>query len=71
MSRAGSVRRRRVRSTPCAGSSSSVPDNVPDDFWISTRVIASQRRLVYEPEAASYPFAGATVVRRPFERKVR
>lgn len=48
-----------------------VPDNVPDDFWISTRVIASQRRLVYEPEAASYPFAGATVVRRPFERKVR
>ena len=45
-----------------------VPDNVPDDFWISTRV-ASQRRLVYEPEAASYPFAGATVVRHPFERK--
>lgn len=48
-----------------------VPENVLDDFWISTRVIAAHRRLVYEPEAASYPLAGATVVRRPFERKVR
>ena len=48
-----------------------VPENVPDDFWISTRVIARHRRLVYEPEAASYPFAGATVVRHPFERRVR
>jgi hypothetical protein len=48
-----------------------VPENVLDDFWISTRVVAAHRRLVYEPEAASYPLAGATVVRRPFERKVR
>ena len=48
-----------------------VPENVPDDFWISTRVVAKHRRLVYEPEAASYPCAGATVVRDPFERKVR
>jgi glycosyltransferase involved in cell wall biosynthesis len=48
-----------------------VPENVPDDFWISTRVVARHRRLVYEPEAASYPFAGATIVRRPFERTVR
>ena len=48
-----------------------VPENVPDDFWISTRVVARHRRLVYEPHAASYPFAGATVVRDPFERKVR
>ena len=48
-----------------------VPENVPDDFWISTRVIAAHRRLVYEAEAASYPFAGATIVRRPFERRVR
>jgi hypothetical protein len=49
----------------------SVPANVLDDFWISTRVVAAHRRLVYEPEAASYPLAGATVVRSPFERKVR
>jgi cellulose synthase/poly-beta-1,6-N-acetylglucosamine synthase-like glycosyltransferase len=48
-----------------------VPENVLDDFWISTRVVAAHRRLVYEPEAASYPLVGATVVRRPFERKVR
>jgi glycosyltransferase involved in cell wall biosynthesis len=48
-----------------------VPENVPDDFWISTRVVAHHRRLVYQPHAASYPFAGATVVRDPFERKVR
>ena len=48
-----------------------VPENVPDDFWISTRVVARHRRLVYQPDAASYPFAGATVVRDPFERKVR
>jgi glycosyltransferase involved in cell wall biosynthesis len=48
-----------------------VPENVPDDFWISTRVVSKHRRLVYAPEAASYPFAGATVVRDPFERKVR
>jgi glycosyltransferase involved in cell wall biosynthesis len=48
-----------------------VPQNVPDDFWISTRVVARHRRLVYEPEAASYPFAGATRVQRPFERRVR
>jgi glycosyltransferase involved in cell wall biosynthesis len=49
----------------------SLPANVLDDFWISTRVVAAHRRLVYEPEAASYPLAGATVVRSPFERKVR
>jgi glycosyltransferase involved in cell wall biosynthesis len=48
-----------------------VPENVPDDFWISTRVVARHRRLVYQPHAASYPFVGATVVRDPFERKVR
>jgi len=48
-----------------------VPENVPDDFWISTRIVAQHRRLVYQPHAASYPFAGATVVRNPFERKVR
>jgi hypothetical protein len=48
-----------------------VPANVPDDFWVSTRVVAAHRRLVYEPRAASYPFPGATVVRDPFERKVR
>ncbi len=48
-----------------------VPQNVPDDFWVSTRVVARHRRLVYQPDAASYPFAGATVVRDPFERKVR
>jgi glycosyltransferase involved in cell wall biosynthesis len=48
-----------------------VPENVPDDFWISTRIVAAHRRLVYEPRAASYPFAGASVVRDPFERKVR
>lgn len=48
-----------------------VPENVPDDFWVSTRVVAAHRRLVYEPRAASYPFAGVSVVRDPFERKVR
>jgi glycosyltransferase involved in cell wall biosynthesis len=48
-----------------------IPENVPDDFWVSTRVVAAHRRLVYEPRAASYPFPGATVVRDPFERKVR
>jgi hypothetical protein len=48
-----------------------VPENVLDVFWISTRVVAAHRRLVYEPEAASYPLEGATVVRRPFERMVR
>jgi glycosyltransferase involved in cell wall biosynthesis len=48
-----------------------VPENVLDDFWISSRVVAAHRRLVYEPEAASYPLEGATVVRRPFERMVR
>lgn len=48
-----------------------VPPNVPDDFWISTRVIAAHRRLVYEPRAATYPFVGATHVHNPFERKVR
>ena len=48
-----------------------VPENVLDDFWISTRVVAAHRRLVYEPEAASYPMEGVTVVRRPFERMVR
>jgi glycosyltransferase involved in cell wall biosynthesis len=48
-----------------------VPENVLDDFWISTRVVAAHRRLVYEPEAASYPMEGATVVRQPFERMVR
>jgi glycosyltransferase involved in cell wall biosynthesis len=48
-----------------------VPENVLDDFWISTRVVAAHRRLVYDPEAASYPLEGATVVRRPFERMVR
>jgi glycosyltransferase involved in cell wall biosynthesis len=47
------------------------PPNVPDDFWISTRVVALHSRLVYEPRAATYPFAGATRVRDPFERKVR
>jgi hypothetical protein len=34
-------------------------------------VVAAHRRLVYEPRAASYPFAGVSVVRDPFERKVR
>jgi glycosyltransferase involved in cell wall biosynthesis len=48
-----------------------VPENVPDDFWVSTRVVAAHRRLVYEPRAASYPFAGVSVVRDPFERKIR
>jgi hypothetical protein len=48
-----------------------VPENVLDDFWISTCAVVAQRRLVYEPEAASYPLEGATVVRRPFERMVR
>jgi Glycosyl transferase family 2 len=47
------------------------PPNVPDDFWISTRVIAAHSRLVYEPHAATYPFLGATHVHAPFERKVR
>jgi hypothetical protein len=47
------------------------PPNVPDDFWISTRVIAARSRLVYEPRAATYPFVGATRVHNPFERKVR
>jgi glycosyltransferase involved in cell wall biosynthesis len=47
------------------------PRNVPDDFWISTRVVAVHSRLVYEPRAATYPFTGATRVRDPFERKVR
>jgi hypothetical protein len=47
------------------------PSNVPDDFWISTRVVASHSRLVYEPRAATYPFTGATRVSDPFERKVR
>jgi cellulose synthase/poly-beta-1,6-N-acetylglucosamine synthase-like glycosyltransferase len=47
------------------------PPNVPDDFWISTRVVALHSRLVYEPRAATYPFVGATRVADPFERKVR
>ena len=47
------------------------PPNVPDDFWISTRVVAAHARLVYEPRAATYPFAGATRVHDPFERKLR
>lgn len=48
-----------------------VPPGVLDDFWISTRVVAGHRRLVYEPEAGTYPFAGATVLTDPFGRKVR
>jgi glycosyl transferase family 2 len=48
-----------------------VPPNVPDDFWISTQVVAAGSRLVYEPRAATYPFVGATRVHDPFERKVR
>jgi hypothetical protein len=47
------------------------PPNVPDDFWISTRVVAAHSRLVYEPRAATYPVAGATRVHHPFERKLR
>ena len=47
------------------------PANVPDDFWISTRVVAAHSRLVYEPRAATYPLAGARRVHDPFERKVR
>lgn len=47
------------------------PRNVPDDFWISTRVVALHSRLVYEPRAATYPFTGVSRVSDPFERKVR
>lgn len=47
------------------------PPNVPDDFWISTRVVAAHSRLVYEPRAATYPILGATEVHDPFERKLR
>jgi glycosyltransferase involved in cell wall biosynthesis len=48
-----------------------IPVNVLDDAWISMQVVAAHRRLVYEPLAASYPFAGATALRTPFERKRR
>jgi glycosyltransferase involved in cell wall biosynthesis len=48
-----------------------VPPSVLDDFWISTRAIEGRRRLVYEPEAGTYPYVGATVVTDPFGRKVR
>jgi glycosyltransferase involved in cell wall biosynthesis len=48
-----------------------IPRGVLDDFWISTRVVAGHQRLVYEPEAGTYPFAGATVLTDPFGRKVR
>ncbi|HYY77304.1 MAG TPA: glycosyltransferase [Gaiellaceae bacterium] len=47
------------------------PPNVPDDFWISTRVVAAHSRLVYEPRALTHPFVGVTRVHDPFERKVR
>jgi glycosyltransferase involved in cell wall biosynthesis len=48
-----------------------IPQGVLDDFWISTRVVAGDRRLVYAPEAGTYPFAGATELTDPFGRKVR
>jgi hypothetical protein len=47
------------------------PPNVPDDSWISTRVVAAHSRLVYEPRALTHPFVGVTRVHDPFERKVR
>ena len=48
-----------------------IPDNVLDDLWISVHVVAAHRRLVYEPLAGAYPFAGATALRTPFDRKRR
>ena len=48
-----------------------IPDNVLDDLWISVHIVAAHRRLVYEPLAGAYPFAGATALRTPFDRKRR
>jgi cellulose synthase/poly-beta-1,6-N-acetylglucosamine synthase-like glycosyltransferase len=48
-----------------------IPDDVTDDLTISLNVVATHRRLVYEPRAAAYPIPGATVLRRPFERRRR
>jgi cellulose synthase/poly-beta-1,6-N-acetylglucosamine synthase-like glycosyltransferase len=47
-----------------------VPDGVTDDFVTSTRVIAADRRLVFEPAAVAFePVAGSS--RREYGRKVR
>jgi cellulose synthase/poly-beta-1,6-N-acetylglucosamine synthase-like glycosyltransferase len=47
-----------------------VPDGVTDDFVTSTRVIAADRRLVFEPAAIAYePVAGSSA--REYRRKVR
>jgi hypothetical protein len=47
-----------------------VPDGVTDDFVTSTRVIAADRRLVFEPAAVALePVAGSSG--REYRRKVR
>ena len=48
-----------------------IPAGVNDDFYTSVQPIAAHLRLVFEPEAASYPITGGRVVRAPFSRKVR
>ena len=48
-----------------------IPEGVNDDFYTSVQPIAAHLRLVFEPRAASYPIAGARIVRAPFGRKVR
>ena len=47
-----------------------VPDDVTDDFYISTGVVAAGQRLVFAPDAVAYePVAGSA--EHEFSRKVR
>jgi len=48
-----------------------LPPSAMDDFYISAQVVAAHRRLVFEPNAATYPLVGHTSVHAPFRRKVR
>ncbi len=47
-----------------------VPSGVTDDFWVSTRVVVRQRRLVFAPDAVAIePVAASSGAE--FQRKVR
>jgi cellulose synthase/poly-beta-1,6-N-acetylglucosamine synthase-like glycosyltransferase len=48
-----------------------IPPGVSDDLYTSLQVVSAGRRLIFEPGAVGYPFAGHTTLRAPFQRKVR
>lgn len=48
-----------------------IPDGVSDDLFVSSRVVAAKRRLVYEPRAYSCPCPGRTDVQKPLARRIR